>query len=130
VCNQNRLGGTLTVAPHLDNADQRFNVLIVTTSSKLALLKGLFELRRGKLPPQFFVFSTDHLKITNLDQTPIEFFGDGEILTQSQQLEIQILPKALRVYCSPHRKNRNQSSALHPKYDIPQIRTPIGEQIA
>lgn len=98
ICNQTHLAGSIKVAPSLNNTDQRFNVLIVTTSLRTRLLTSMSQLKSGKLPHNFFVFSTDHLKLSDLNNRKISVFGDGESLLESSQLEIKILPKSLRVF--------------------------------
>ncbi len=100
ICNQNHLGGTLKVAPLLDNTDQRFNVLIVTTSSRSGLLRAMSQLQKGFIPESFFVFSTDQLTLIDLDHKKIRIFGDGEPLHENSKLVIKVLPKMLRVYRS------------------------------
>jgi diacylglycerol kinase (ATP) len=107
ICNQDHLGGDLKVAPSLDNTDKKFNVLIVTTSKRGSLLTSMAQLKRGKLPPNFFVFSTDELVMTDLDGKKIRVFGDGEPLLESTQLKIRILPKSLKVF----RKNVEEKNA-------------------
>ncbi len=97
-CNQTYLGGNVKVAPTLDNTDKRFNVLIVTNTSRARLLTSSLQLKRGKLPSNFFVFSTDHLTLTDLNNRKLSVFGDGELLTENTQLEVKILPQSLRVY--------------------------------
>ncbi len=42
-------------------------------------------------------FETDQLTINNLNDGPLTFFGDGEILERSNVLEIQVCPQALEV---------------------------------
>ena len=100
ICNQTYFGGDLKVAPRIDNNDRRFNVLIVNTSSKYRLLKSMMQLKQGHLPPNFYIFSTDQLTITDLDEKPISAFGDGETLISSPRLEIRLSPKKLAVFRS------------------------------
>jgi diacylglycerol kinase (ATP) len=107
ICNQNQLGGNLQVAPSLDNTDSRFNVLIVTSSMRTQLLTAMAQLKRGKIPNKFFVFSASQLSITDLNCRKIAVFGDGEPLLESAQLDIKILPKSLCVYQSKQRFDVN-----------------------
>lgn len=98
LCNQSYLAGNLKVAPSIDNNDRRFNVLIVNTCSKTRLLKAMMDVKNGSLPKGFYIFSTDHLTLTDLDNRKMMAFGDGETLTESTRLDIRIAPKRLAVF--------------------------------
>ena len=98
LCNQTHLGGSLQVAPTIDNNDKRFNVLIVTTCMKARLLNSMAQLRSGKLPSDFLVFSTDSLSIQDLDGRPARAFGDGETLVEANELEFKIKPGQLLAF--------------------------------
>ncbi|MEK6705646.1 MAG: diacylglycerol kinase family protein [Bdellovibrionota bacterium] len=98
VCNQSRLGGDLKLAPATQNDDKKFNVLIIPRSRNYQLIRALLELKRGRMPKDFILFSTDRLWVHELLNKPIRVFGDGEILAEHNELEFKILPKALQVY--------------------------------
>lgn len=98
LCNQTYLAGNLKVAPSIDNNDRRFNVLIVNTCSKTRLLKAMMDVKNGYLPKGFYIFSTDRLTLTDLDDRKMMAFGDGETLTQGSRLDIRIAAKRLPVF--------------------------------
>ncbi|MBY0470699.1 hypothetical protein K2X30_05975 [bacterium] len=99
ICNQSKLGGDLRVAHHrVENDDQKFSVLVVPKCGTLRLMRGLVELRLGKMPKDFIAFSTDRLSIQETQGRNIPVFGDGDILVESSKLEFKIAPRALRIY--------------------------------
>ncbi|MBU6376003.1 MAG: hypothetical protein KGQ59_08415 [Bdellovibrionales bacterium] len=98
VCNQNKLGGSLSVGSGNNNQDGIFSVLVVPESSPLSLLKTLALIRRGKWPKEALSFSTNRLSIESLDGREMPVFGDGEILMRSKKLQFKIHPKTLRVF--------------------------------
>jgi diacylglycerol kinase family enzyme len=98
ICNQSFLGGDLKVAPTISNTDKRFNVLIIPRSKIFSLMKGLAEIKMGKLPRNFIVFSTDRLFIREERGKKLRVFGDGEILTESNELDFRVAPAQVRVY--------------------------------
>lgn len=97
VCNQAFLGSNLMVAPHTKNDDRKFHVLVVPKLNRLSMLRGMMEMRAGRLPENFIIFSTDSLRLKSLDGAPLMVFGDGETLTESHELEFKIRPKSLSV---------------------------------
>ncbi len=97
ICNQGELGGDLVVAPKLDQTDGRFNVLIVPRTSRLGILAALLSLKKGHLPSDLIVFSTNELTVTNLDGQPMQVFGDGETLTSSETLHFGLHPSKLQL---------------------------------
>jgi diacylglycerol kinase family enzyme len=97
VCNQGFLGKQFQVAPQTRNDDRKFNVLIITRSSRLSLIRGMMRLRSGDLPKDFIAFSTDFLRLRAVDHEPLKVFGDGEIFTEGVDLEFRIHSKKLRV---------------------------------
>lgn len=98
--NQPTLGGKFHVAPKTVNNDGKFNVTIFKHQNKKDLLKCSYELLMGNYPhydENLISFETDQLTINNLNDGPLTFFGDGEILEKSNILEIQACPEALEV---------------------------------
>ena len=116
--NQRVLGGKFHVAPNTKNGDGKFNVTIFTHKNKKDLLQCSYNLYSGNFPyhdENLISFETDRIVINNLEQDPLTFFGDGEILERSQILDIQAVPQALEV-CS-YRDSMIKSSS----YDLEQI---------
>ena len=98
ICNQSKVAGTLTVAPKISNNDNRFNVLIVTSTTRAKLLTGLAMMRAGLMSDDFIVFSSDHLFIQDLDGRDLMVFGDGETLLNANKLNFKIISKRLKVF--------------------------------
>lgn len=98
VCNQASLGEHFEIAPGARNDDGVFDVVVFPSGSGPALLKSMFDLRRGKTPEDVIQFSTRELVLTALDMTQLTAFGDGEILARASELRFKLLPQALRVY--------------------------------
>jgi diacylglycerol kinase (ATP) len=98
VCNQTFLGGNLRVAPEIQNDDNRFNVMIIPKCSRLKLTMVLGELKLGRLPKEFVIFSTDRLTLIETRGKPIPVFADGETLAESPRLEFRVKPASLRVF--------------------------------
>ena len=98
VCNQAFLGDDLLVAPDARNDDAKFNVLVSRGFGRKELIHVLIDLKKGKSPKDSVHFVSRHLVIEDLDNRPIQVFGDGETLAESPRLEFEIIPKALQVY--------------------------------
>jgi diacylglycerol kinase family enzyme len=106
VCNQDRLGGNLQVGAGNDNTDNRFNVLVAQTSSRIKLASALAQLNLGKIPEDFVAFSTTHLTVECPKGRPIRVFGDGETLFEAPRLVFEIESKGLRVFRGRRKKSR------------------------
>lgn len=116
--NQSTLGGKFHVAPNTKNSDGKFNVTIFMHKTKKELLQCSYNLYSGNFPfhdENLVSFETDKLVINNLDEGPLTFFGDGEILEQNQILNIEALPQAMEV-CAYDKK-----LAYSRAYDLEEI---------
>ena len=111
LCNQSYLAGNLKVAPQIDNSDRRFNVLIVNSCSKTRLLKAMLDVKKGVLPKDFYIFSTDRLSITDLNHRKMIAFGDGEKLTEAPHLDIRLSPNRLPVFRGNLDSNRKMEQS-------------------
>ena len=101
--NQPVLAGSFHVAPGTSNQDGKFNVSILTHPNRQKLLGCVLALAQGIQPvddPYFITFETDKLTVENINATKeLEFFGDGEILTEDKQKwEVSVDQSALKVY--------------------------------
>lgn len=116
--NQSTLGGKFHVAPETKNHDGKFNVTIFLHKTKKDLVKCSYNLYSNNYPfndQNLISFETSKLVINNLEEENLTFFGDGEILENSQILEIESLPQALEV-CS-----YRQDLAYSRSYDLEEI---------
>jgi diacylglycerol kinase family enzyme len=98
ICNQSTLAGNLNVAPEQSNQEDEFTVLIHPEPCGLSTLRGLIQLRLKNTNAPFIRFKTKRLEIQSLDGSPLKVFGDGEILTESSNLNFQEYPKKLRIF--------------------------------
>jgi len=93
VNNQSILAGNFEIAPNTKNDDGKFNVTIFTHKNHLDLIKCIYRISKGDHPiddPHFITFETDDLDITSLESKELNFFGDGELLLNSQSIRIRI----------------------------------------
>jgi diacylglycerol kinase family enzyme len=98
ICNQSTLAGNLKVAPGQVKNAEEFTVLLHPEACGFGTLKGLGEMKLGRINDSFISFKTRKLKIENLGGEPLPVFGDGEILTAGQSLEFKSYPKKLKIY--------------------------------
>lgn len=100
VCNQRNLGSDLNLVPDssridVSQTDGKFEVLVLTKSSKAALLKALVDLKSKKTPDGAIILQTSRLSLSDQDGRKIMFFGDGEMLEEAENLEIELIPNQL-----------------------------------
>ncbi len=100
--NQAKLGGSFSVAPSTRNDDGQFNVLLFTHENRMDLLNAILKVKRGvsvESDKNVQSFETKSLKICGFDDAkPLRFFGDGEEIAITSELNISIRPRALRVF--------------------------------
>ena len=98
--NQPLVGGSFRIAPKTKNDDGRFcvSVFLDTDGAGLAMTTAL--IRQGRLPgPESILqLETSKLTIESADGKPVRFFGDGELLADTDAtLEVAIRPRAARI---------------------------------
>lgn len=101
VNNQPVLAGTFNIAPETKNDDGLFNVTILTHHNFFSLVKCIIRIVKGDLPtddPDFITFETDHLHMKSLNGDAVDFFGDGEIFDKTNEWDVTIEKRALRVF--------------------------------
>ena len=98
VCNQSTLAGNLKVAPDQTKDSDTFTVLIHPEVCGFSTLKGLAEIKLGKINDSFISFKTKSLQITHMSDESMEVFGDGEILTQGKTLNFTHYPRKLKIF--------------------------------
>ncbi len=102
--NQPVLAGMFRIAPETDNADGKFNVTILAHQNRQDLIVCILKIVSGNLPkndPDLISFETENIQIRRIrrqGQAPLEFFGDGDILGQSDTWNASIDKAALKVY--------------------------------
>ncbi len=98
--NQAVVGGSFVIAPQTRNDDGRFCVSVFLDQEGPALAKTTSLLRQGRSPgPQSILqIETTKLTLTAVDGKPVRFFGDGELLADTDaSLELFVRPRAARV---------------------------------
>jgi diacylglycerol kinase family enzyme len=99
--NQPKLAGSLHVAPETRNTDGKFNVTIFTHTNRFEFLKTALVFLTGKYPVEdkkIISFETSSLKMMSTTNSPLSFFGDGEIWAPAMELDIRIVPHCLEVF--------------------------------
>lgn len=99
VCNQDRLGASFKIGRGSSNHDGVFEVLVVPAKGAFAMLQDMLTLRSGGTPEGAIRFSTRRLKVASASGRMLPVFGDGEVLPGSRQLDFEIHPASLRVFC-------------------------------
>jgi diacylglycerol kinase (ATP) len=94
VANTQRLAGALHVSPRSRPDDGVFEICVLRASTRAALLATLVRLLRGTTTGADLVVHSAVGAKLQLDR-PAAFFGDGEVLAQSDRLELGIVPGAL-----------------------------------
>lgn len=104
--NQAQLGGSFTVAPQTLNDDGKFNVTMFTQKNRGRLIQCLWNMGQGMDPAKdagVITFETNSLEVELLDENPLQFFGDGEVIETSRHWKIDLLPQSLLVYTQGER---------------------------
>jgi diacylglycerol kinase family enzyme len=99
--NQPKLAGSLHVAPETRNTDGKFNVTIFTHTNRFDFLKTALVFLTGGYPEgdkKIISFETDSLNMMSLNDTELNFFGDGEIWEPRKELNIKMMPQSLEVF--------------------------------
>jgi diacylglycerol kinase family enzyme len=100
--NQPTLGGKFLVAPNSNHSDGKFNVTIFLHKNRSSLISCALRILKGDFPyndKDLIQFETTRIGIANLSGETVDFFGDGELLEQSNNFEISIQAQAIEV-CS------------------------------
>ncbi len=114
VNNQPVLAGMFRIAPQTRNADGKFNVTILAHKRRQDLIKCILQIASGNIPehdPDLISFETEAVQIRRIARPgnpPLEFFGDGEILGQSDVWYASIDKAALRVYSRRREKGAEE----------------------
>lgn len=97
VCNQAKLAGDLRLVPQTRNDDGIFDLVAMPITGRRQLLGALARMKSARTHPAATHWHCQRLRIEDLDDRPMTFFGDGEILAQSSTLDIRIAREALAV---------------------------------
>jgi diacylglycerol kinase (ATP) len=101
ISNQSTLGSCFNIAPETVNNDGKFNVTILKHKSNYEFIKAIVNIFFEKDVSQdsdIISFETDNLIINNLDNTPLDFFGDGESFEANNIYTITTENKALALF--------------------------------
>jgi diacylglycerol kinase (ATP) len=97
VCNQDKLGKDLMIAPTAKNNDGYLDVLIVTAKTPFELIKTLLALRSGLEPKAAERFFGKKISIKSRDQGGFPIFCDGENLGETSLANFEVRPAALHI---------------------------------
>ena len=98
IANGRRYGGGFMVCPEASIDDGDFDVCLVPQISRLAMLAFIPRFMQGTHVRDRRVTMTRGARVTIRCEEPIAIHADGEIFsTGSREIDVKILPKALRV---------------------------------
>jgi diacylglycerol kinase (ATP) len=96
VANQPTLAGVLRVSPQSRPDDGVFEICLFRASTRAGLLATLVRLLAGGPNPDIEVFAASAARLCT--DTPRAFFGDGELLVETGELDLAVTPGALTLY--------------------------------
>lgn len=114
ISNQSTLGGRFHVAPKTSNCDGLFNIMILKHRTKTSLIRFVTRVAMGADPsedPDCLSFETSWANIKNHSQKKAQFFGDGEVFKSSQDFEVKVLKKSLKIFAQD--KTTPKAALLH-----------------
>lgn len=96
--NQSVVGGSFHIAPQTKNDDGTFCVSVFTDKDGASLARTTALVRQGRASDSVLQKETTSLVMRALDQRPLRFFGDGELLQDSGAgLALCVRNKAARI---------------------------------
>lgn len=101
VANQMNLGRHIKVAPEARNDDGLVNVQILQHSARGDLILDFLKMLKGVEVESSLNLSAREISFTTLDDEPIFYMGDGDLLGASDTLKITVKKQALSVICRP-----------------------------
>ena len=106
VTNSQSVGGFREIAPLASTSDGKFDVVIIKKMDIFQVTPLLLSILQGDHVnhPAVEYFQTNHLKIENLDEQEINVDYDGEQLMDSFPLEMELIPKAVRIVIPPQKE--------------------------
>ena len=106
VTNSQSVGGFREIAPLASTSDGKFDVVIIKKMDIFQETPLLLSILHGDHVnhPAVEYFQTNHLKIENLDEQEINVDYDGEQLMDSFPLEMELIPKAVRIVIPPQKE--------------------------
>lgn len=99
--NQPALGGDFQVAPLTEHSDGTVNLTIFKHENRLDLISAIIKILKGDFPfddKNIISFETKEARIDLLDSGKLNFFGDGEIFSETNSWEIRCFHQFLSVY--------------------------------
>ncbi len=101
VCNQPVIGGQFNVAPETKTGDGKFNISIFTHKKKSKLIKAILKLKAKDFwqntDEELVHIESSKARIRSVDQKNIVFFGDGDHLVESNDLNFESMYRKLRI---------------------------------
>ena len=106
VTNSQSVGGFREIAPLASTSDGKFDVVIIKKMDIFQVTPLLLAILQGDHVnhPAVEYFQTNRLRIENLDEQEINVDYDGEQLMDSFPLELELIPKAVRIVIPPQKE--------------------------
>lgn len=98
VCNQPQRFGRVVVAADARNDDGKLEVYILLDKRKRQIIKTLFDMQLGVVPPRVIQLTTSEVMLESVDGKALAIYGDGERLLQTNSASFKILPSAIQIY--------------------------------
>lgn len=95
ICNQNRLGGQLSVAPNANTSDGLVDLLCLRGETPTELIHSLACLRWSIEPHLSERITGDEVKLRATDGKPLLMFADGESFVLSPEIKITVHRQAI-----------------------------------
>jgi len=98
VSNNPRIGGSFNVTPDAVNDDGQFDLCVIENcTSRLVLLGAMLRTLTGTHHHMKNVTISRADRITIDAAEPLPFFGDGQFTHPSNRLDLEIIPRAIRI---------------------------------
>lgn len=106
VANSQSVGGFREIAPLASTSDGKFDVVIIKKMDIFQVTPLLLSILQGDHVnhPAVEYFQTNHMQIENMDDQEINVDYDGEQLMDSFPLDLELIPKAVRIVIPPQKE--------------------------
>jgi diacylglycerol kinase family enzyme len=115
ISNQPSISGKINIAPYTNHADRKFSVSVFLSRSGIGFLDQFIRLRMKKTltnPSKFLQFEAESLSLEILSGQTIPFFGDGDILTRSNEFQISVRERPQAFYFNDPQHQYSSSYSL------------------
>lgn len=106
VANSQSVGGFREIAPLASTSDGKFDVVIIKKMDIFQVTPLLLSILQGDHVnhPAVEYFQTNHMQIENMDDQEINVDYDGEQLMDNFPLDLELIPKAVRIVIPPQKE--------------------------